>query len=178
MCAIEYYTYEDYKLWKGDWELIFGHPVAMSPAPVINHQVLMVAIVSQFYSQLEECKECIALAEEDWKISDETVVRPDVVVVCKNKTDNYITKAPEIVVEIVSPSTAKRDEKVKFELYEEEKVKYYILVYPEDKKAKIYKLEGKSFEKEGDFLEESYKFDDTTCPIILDFKKVFKKIQG
>ena len=40
MCAIEYYTYEDYKLWEGDWELIRGFPVAMAPSPVILHQYI------------------------------------------------------------------------------------------------------------------------------------------
>ena len=176
MCAIEYYTYEDYKLWEGDWELIYGQAIAMAPAPVINHQILMVSISTQFYNQLEECEECIVLAEEDWKISDDTVVKPDVVVVCGNKSDKYISKAPEIVVEIVSQSTAKRDEKIKFKLYEDEKAKYYILVYPEDKKAKIYKLEGNKFEKEGDFFDEVYEFKNISCKVSLDFKRVFKKL--
>ncbi len=117
----------------------------------------------------------MTIANEDWKISDDTVVRPDVVVVC-GKFDKYITKAPEIVVEIVSATSAKKDEKIKFKLYEDEKVPYYILVYPEDKKAKIYKLTDGKYEKIGDFLEESYAFEDLTCPVWLDFKRAFKKI--
>ena len=176
MCAIEYYTYEDYVKWEGDWELIYGQAIAMAPAPVISHQLLMVSIAAQFYNQLEECKECQVLVEEDWKISDDTVLRPDVVVVCGNKNDKYIAKTPEIVVEIVSPTTAKRDEKIKFEIYEKEKVKYYILVYPEDKKAKIYKLNKNRLEKEGDFFDEVYEFIDISCKVNLDFKKVFKKL--
>ena len=32
MCAIEYYTYDDYLLWEGDWELICGYPLMMSPS--------------------------------------------------------------------------------------------------------------------------------------------------
>jgi len=176
MCAIEYYTYEDYKLWEGDWELIYGQAIAMAPAPVISHQMLQASILTQFYNQLEECEECIAIAEEDWKISDDTVLKPDVVVVCGNRSDKYINKTPEIVVEIVSPSTAKRDEKIKFKIYEEEKVKYYILVYPEDKKAKIYKLNKNKFEKEGDFFDEVYEFKDIPCEVSLDFKRAFKKL--
>jgi len=34
------YTYEDYKLWEGDWELIYGVPYAMAPAPMIKHQAI------------------------------------------------------------------------------------------------------------------------------------------
>ena len=175
MCALAYYTYEDYMQWEGDWELIYGQAIAMAPAPMIDHQAVMVAISTQFYTQIEECEECMVLVEEDWKIADDTVVRPDVVVVC-GKFDKYITKAPEIVVEIVSVSTAKKDEKIKFKLYEDEKVPYYILVYPEDKRAKIYKLKSGKYEKIGDFLEESFTFDDIACPVSLDFKRAFKKI--
>jgi hypothetical protein len=36
--AIEYYTYDDYLLWEGKWELIKGLPMAMTPSPIINHQ--------------------------------------------------------------------------------------------------------------------------------------------
>ncbi len=169
------YTYEDYVQWEGDWELIYGQAIAMVPAPMINHQAVIVAILSQFYIQLEECEKCLTIANEDWKISDDTVVRPDVVVVC-GKFDKYITKAPEIVVEIVSAASAKKDEKIKFKLYEDEKVPYYILVYPEDKKAKIYKLTNGKYEKIGDFLEEIHAFEDLTCPVRLDFKRAFKKI--
>jgi len=176
MCAIEYYSYEDYLNWEGDWELIYGHPLAMAPAPVINHQILMASILTQFYVKLEDCEKCLSIAEEDWKISDDTVVKPDVVVVCGNKNDKHISKTPEIVVEIISPSTAKRDEKVKFEIYEKEKVKYYILVYPNDKKAKIYKLNGNKFEKEGDFFDEVYEFENIPCEVSLDFKRAFKKL--
>jgi hypothetical protein len=38
MSAIEYYSYDDYKTWKGDWELIDGIPLAMSPVSMIKHQ--------------------------------------------------------------------------------------------------------------------------------------------
>ena len=40
MCAVEYYTYDDYCQWKGDWELIDGVPLAMAPAHMIQHQAL------------------------------------------------------------------------------------------------------------------------------------------
>ncbi|MBU1668674.1 hypothetical protein KKC13_09655 [bacterium] len=40
MGAVEYYTYDDYCLWEGNWELISGVPLAMAPAPMINHQII------------------------------------------------------------------------------------------------------------------------------------------
>lgn len=37
MCAVEHYTYEDYCQWEGNWEMIYGVPLAIAPAPMINH---------------------------------------------------------------------------------------------------------------------------------------------
>jgi len=107
MCAIEYYTYDDLKNWKGDWELIDGIPLAMAPAPMITHQALAANIIYEFKSSGEECERCTVASEVDWKISDDTVLRPDVVLVCDEPNDAYLTKAPEIVVEVISKSTAK-----------------------------------------------------------------------
>ena len=50
--AIETYTYEDYKLWKGDWELVNGLPLAMSPSPTREHQKLSMAMSSALFNQV------------------------------------------------------------------------------------------------------------------------------
>jgi len=177
MCALEYYTYEDYKRWKGDWELIRGIPMAMAPAPMKKHQSLASVIIKELLNQLDDCLKCEVLGEVDYKVNDDTILRPDIALTCNETNEAYLVKAPEIIVEIISPSTAKRDEKYKFEIYEEEKIRYYILVYPDSLSAKVYKLDGKSFDKVGDFTQESYKFENTTCKVKLDFKKVFARFQ-
>ncbi len=170
------YTYADYASWPGDWELIEGVPVAMSPAPTLKHQHIAGEILFQFRNQLEKCQQCQVLHEVDWKLSEETVLRPDVVVTCKSQHENYLIHAPEIVVEVVSPATARRDEGVKRQLYEQEKVSYYILVYPEDGRAKVYRLRDRAFDKVGDFVEETAHFDEELpCPLTLDFARVFAR---
>ena len=175
--AIEYYTYDDYKEWKGEWELIDGIPLSMAPAPMRKHQSLASEIIYNLREQLEECTQCEVLGEIDYKVSDDTVLKPDIVLTCGETNESYLTKAPEIIVEIISKSTAKRDEKYKFEIYEKEKVNYYILVYPDDLRAKVYKLKDSKYDKEGDFLQESYDFEETTCHISLDFERVFKRFR-
>ena len=60
-------------------------------------------------------------------------------------------------------------------MHEVEKVKYYVLVYPDDLKAKVYKLKDGKYNKEGDFTAEKYYFKDIECEIKCDFKKVFKR---
>ncbi len=169
------YTYDDYKLWKGNWELLEGIPMAMSPAPMRSHQGLASEIIYNLRKQLDDCAICEVLGEIDYKVSDDTVLRPDVVLTCNEQNEAYLTKAPEIIVEIISKSTAKRDEVYKFDIYQDEKVKYYIIVYPDELKAKVFKLDGKKYDKQGDFTTESYLFSDTTCKVSLDFEKVFKR---
>ena len=177
MCAIEYYTYDDYVKWEGNWELINGIPLAMSPAPMITHQAIAGEIFYELRSSSNDCDECLTLSEVDYKVNDDTILRPDVVLTCNETNDAYLTKAPEIVVEVISPSTAKRDEKYKFEIYEKEKVKYYILVYPNDLIAKIYKLDAKEYDKQGDFTTESYTFEESSCKASINFESVFKKFR-
>ena len=99
------------------------------------------------------------------------------VVICNETHDTYITKPPKIVVEIISKSTARRDEVTKFELYEKEKVPYYVIVYPNDLKAKVYKLNDGTYEKVDDFTTEVMHFSDLECEATVDFQKVFKRFR-
>ncbi len=173
----KHYTYDDYKLWEGSWELYEGYPIAMSPAPMITHQALANLIAYQLTDTINECERCLVLSEEDYKLSDDTVLRPDVVLICDEPNDTYITKAPEIIVEVISKSTAKNDEGYKFTKYEAEKVKYYIIVYPDELYAKVYKLVDSKYDKQGDFSKERYDFEETLCKASVDFDKVFKRFR-
>jgi Uma2 family endonuclease len=174
---VEYYTYEDYAQWEGDWELIEGIPLAMTPSPVISHQALAMQIAFAFNERVESCEECLVLAEQDWKIDEETVVKPDVVLTCHETGERYLSKAPKIVVEVVSPSSARRDEVIKFELYAREGVLYYLLAYPGDRKVRLYRLGNGEYRKEGDFREESYRFEWDECSFQIDFKKIFSRLR-
>jgi len=175
--AIEYYSYDDYCLWEGKWELIEGMPMAMTPSPIIKHQALAGNILYGLKQSIGNCEKCLVLAEQDWKISDNTVVKPDIVLICDEPNDKYITKAPEVIVEVISPSTAKRDEVFKFDLYEKEKVLFYIIIYPEENKAKVYKIENGKYSKQGDFFTEVYELEGTSCSAVINFDAVFKQLR-
>ncbi len=183
MVAIKYddlphYTYEDYRLWKGDWELIGGVAYAMAPSPVKIHQKLMGDIYAYFRNRLEEkCDICEVLLEEDWKVSEDTVLRPDVAVVCRDDNENFIAKTPDIVFEIISPSTARKDEGLKFGLYEKEKVAYYVLVYPDTLTAKVWRNGERGFDKAGDFDREIFRFEFDDCHIDFDFDALFSRFR-
>jgi len=167
------YTYEDYKLWEGDWELIEGLPVALSPSSGFSHQKISGALYTPLNLKLKECPNCHALYEIDWIVSEDTVVIPDIMVIWHEPQGEYITKAPEIIFEVVSRFTAQKDERIKYELYEKEGVKYYGLVYPEFKVAKIYKLEDRRFVKLCDASQEPVEFLLNTCNFNIDFRIIW-----
>ncbi len=172
-----HYTYDDYKEWEGNWELFEGVPVAVSPAPMRKHQSLASEINRHLRNQLDNCMECEVLGEVDYKINENTILRPDITLSCGETNEYYLTKAPKIIVEIISKSTAKRDETYKFDIYEREKVKYYIIIYPDDLFAKVYKITDTKYDKQGDFSNETYTFDEIECKLSIDFKKVFERFR-
>ncbi|WP_456380936.1 Uma2 family endonuclease [Hydrogenimonas sp.] len=178
MEAIEYdehYTLEDYRRWEGEWELIEGRPYAMSPAPGITHQRISFMITRLLTDSLQKdgCENCFAVQDIDYEISDDTVVRPDVALIC-DQYGEKVTKAPEIVFEIISSSTARRDETVKFEIYRREGVRYYVLVYPSLKTAKIYGFhEDGSYRKMADVQRENFSFELRKCRIDMEFSAIW-----
>ena len=168
------YTYDDYKQWEGDWELIYGMPYAMAPAPTLEHQTISTKITWQLVESLKECPSCKALLPIDWKISEDTIVQPDNLVICHKPLKNeYLTKAPAIIFEILSKSTANKDLNLKYEIYEKEGVKYYIIVEPKEKIAKVYRLENGRYIKVIDAHSESVVFKLDKCNFSFDFSKIW-----
>ncbi|HQF78737.1 MAG TPA: Uma2 family endonuclease [Spirochaetota bacterium] len=147
------YTYADYKKWEDDerWELIYGEAYNMSPAPTRTHQIISGNLFRKIGNYLEDKKCQVYAAPFDVRFVDranqsdediETVVQPDIVVICdENKLDDAGCKgSPDIVIEILSLSTYKKDKFEKFYLYEKYGVKEYWIVYPGEKIVEIYKL--------------------------------------
>ncbi len=169
---LPYYTYSDYSQWKGDRELISGIPYAMVLSPFSRHQFVITELIYQIRRQIDDCpSDCYVFTVLDWIVSDDTVLRPDLVLVC-HRVKDYIKSPPEVVFEVVSEKSAQKDEYIKFEIYEKEKVPWYILVYPDIKKARIFKLKKGAFEKIADCTDEKFLIR-ATCQIEIDFKKLW-----
>ena len=175
------YTYEDYITWDGDWELIDGiafsknGSVSMAPAPMIKHQNISSKISWELHNIFNNCKRCQVLMPVDWKISDDMIVQPDNSVICHNPTNQaYITKAPKIIFEILSKSTAKKDKEIKYKLYQQEGVKYYIIVDPKEEIAKVYELKDGRYIKICDATDEIVEFNIKECKSKMKFN--FSKI--
>ncbi|MFH1859832.1 MAG: Uma2 family endonuclease [bacterium] len=153
----EKYTYKDYLGWPDEerWELIDGIAYDMSPAPSVDHQDILGILFTEFsvYLRGKPCKVFLApldvILPKDYETEEDcqTVVQPDILVICdKTKLDSKKCKgAPDLVIEILSPSTSKKDMTVKFSLYERVGVKEYWIVHPLDKTIFVYKLEDNKY---------------------------------
>jgi Uma2 family endonuclease len=146
-------TYADYLTWPDDerWEIINGVPSLMGPAPFTEHQRILreLFVPLALYFKDKQCQIFpapfdVRLPQGDEKDKEiSTVVQPDIVVICdQNKLDEKGCKgAPDLVIEILSSSTAKKDLNEKFNLYERSGVLQYWVVFPKFRVIDIYSLD-------------------------------------
>lgn len=173
---LPHYTYKDYVQWEGRWELIHGVAYAMTPAPTLKHQELSFKIGLQLYNALKNSNFCKSFMAVDWQISDDTVVRPDNLVVCGNNTNGTrLTVPPSVVFEILSPSTSRQDKILKYKLYENAGVKYYCIVDPEVPGADLFEFQQNKYGKTGAFTDGKITLDLDCCLIDFDFNELFKE---
>lgn len=170
---LPHYTYDDYKIWEGKWELIDGVPYSMAPSPIFEHQNISAEISFELKSILKNCKKCTSVLAVDWKIEDDTVVCPDNAVVCNEIKTNFIEDTPAIIFEVLSPATKKKDRTIKYNIFQEQGVKYYILVEPKGSFAEVYKLENGFYKLKGEFTNELYSFDLDDCKVDFNFGNIF-----
>lgn len=143
------HTFGEYRTWPEDvrYELIDGAAYVMAP-PVRVHQRLMFEMARQIADALQDSSCEVNVAPFDVRLPDTdeadddilTAVQPDIVVVCdSDKLDARGCRgAPDLVIEVLSPSTAAHDQTVKLAAYERHGVKEYWLVHPADRIVTVY----------------------------------------
>ncbi|MDP1831577.1 MAG: Uma2 family endonuclease [Geothrix sp.] len=137
------YTIEDWSQWDGRWELIRGVAYDMTPAPSTEHQRISMALASRIFAALDEAKrsggggDCQVFAAPTDVFLESGVVQPDLLIVCDPAkiSPRGIEGAPDLVVEILSPTTGQKDLTTKRWLYEFAGAPEYLLVYPEERRA-------------------------------------------
>ena len=176
------FSYADYLTWPDDerWELIEGIAYNMSPAPAPRHQHLLAALSYQFFGGLQGTPCTVYPAPFDVRLTDDrnaaddavhTVVQPDLTVVCdSDKMDERgCVGAPDLVVEILSPSTAYKDQTAKLRLYERHGVREYWVVNPERESVQVYLLEVAGFGKPVEYRRgESVRISIAQLEIVLE----------
>ncbi len=143
------YTYADYLTWQftDRVELIMGKIFRMSPAPTSSHQHAVSVIHGTIFQFLKgkPCK--VFPAPFDVSLPDasgisQTVVQPDITVICDPSriTEQGCNGAPDMVVEVISKSSVKKDLHEKYSIYEQAGVKEYWIVHPQDRSLIIFTL--------------------------------------
>ncbi|MBO9615421.1 MAG: Uma2 family endonuclease [Dyadobacter sp.] len=148
------YSYADYLKWQFDEriELIKGKIFRMSPAPATKHQQYVGEIFRQISNHVHRSSRKVFVAPFDVRLtpihkadSDKiyTVVQPDICVVCDPaKIDaKGCIGAPDLIVEVLSPGNTDKEMNEKFEIYQENGVKEYWLVEPNDRIVLVYLLD-------------------------------------
>ncbi len=126
------YTVTDYAAWGGDWELLEGLAVARTPSPFGNHAEKLSRLAAALWNAIDAAGcHATVLAAIDWIVANDTVVRPDLVVVCGPAPPQHVIEPPALVVEILSPATRERDLTVKRDLYESQGVRRYLVIEPD-----------------------------------------------
>ena len=180
------YSYADYLKWDDSerWELINGVAYNMSPAPSRKHQKIS-QVLSRELGNCLKGKPCeiycapfdVRLplgAEDDSSIIN--VVQPDIVVVCnKSKLDEHgCNGAPDLVIEILSPGTAKMDLVYKLNLYEKAGVMEYWVVHQTDHTIMVFKLAEDGRYGRYELYEQSERLTVGILPeLILDLNEIF-----
>jgi len=137
------YTYEEWlELDTGDvrTELVDGYVYAFA-SPSLFHQTISGELYAQF-SQYLRGKTCRAFQAVDVKLEKSTIFVPDLIIVCdSNKLSNReCNGAPDLIIEILSPSTSRYDRITKLKAYRKAGVKEYWIIYPEEQSVEVHIL--------------------------------------
>ncbi|ASS99848.1 endonuclease [Geobacillus thermocatenulatus] len=154
-----FYTYGDIQHWEGNWELIDGVPYLLA-SPSFEHQYVVgqlhLALASHF--QARGCHVILApfdvqLDPEEPERMAKTVVQPDLSVVCRGEQigNRRMKGAPDLVVEVLSPSTALRDRNQKYYLYEKYGVHEYWMVDPSNRTIEVLSWQDGRFQQRAVF---------------------------
>jgi len=166
----KHYTYADYYTWNDGkrYELIDGTAYLMEPAPLFGHQKISGALHTQLSNFLMGKPGEVFYSPFDVRLNfdkgDNTVLQPDVIVFCDTSklSGTGCIGAPDMVIEILSPSTARRDRVKKFNQYLLAGVREYWIVDPDDKTVAVNILE------KGVYANRTYHETDEVPVFVLD----------
>ena len=172
------FNYQDYLQLPENkrYEIIDGD-LFMVPSPNESHQHILTNILYILINYVRRNKlGAIYCAPFDILFSDEDIVQPDVIFV-SNENKKVITKdnikgAPDLLVEILSPSTSKRDIGIKKKLYARHGVREYWIVDPERETVDVFRLKGREFEGKR-YGVQDYLSSDVIKDMTIEVKEIF-----
>jgi len=154
------YTYTDYlKLPEGAPYQLIGGSLVMTPAPDVNHQRISGILEFQLRNYVLDKKPGFVFdAPIDVFFGETEVYQPDIIYISNKRQhiigEKKIEGAPDLIIEILSPSTAYYDLREKYRIYERYDVKEYWIVDPMQKKIEIYENKDQNFSLYNEVEEE------------------------
>ena len=124
-------------------ETINGREVLMSPRPATSHTIIA-GNIHHIFRRFLKGKRCKVFFEPDLFLDENNNFVPDIAIICDRDKIKYngIYGAPDLVVEVLSPSTAANDRGIKKDTYEKAGVKEYWIVDPASKSIEVYHLQN------------------------------------
>lgn len=165
------YTVDDYAAWEGEWELLDGIPVAMTPSPFGGHAAMLSRAAALLWNAVDASGcDATVLAEIDWIVARDTVVRPDLVIVCGPAPEKHVNARPALAVEILSAATRERDLSLKRDLYAAQGVRWYLIIDPDHGQSLILRL-GEDGRYESRAFAERHEIDlCPACTVVVDLR--------
>ena len=139
-----------------------------------KHQLVANSLGAEFAVALKKCNHCKAMQPVDYRIADDIIVQPDLLVVCKKITKSFLDFPPSLVAEILSPATALKDRHTKFEIYQSQNIPYFIIISPDKEEAEIYKIEDGNYLLTQSGHSFSYIFYFEDCEANIDFNEIWQ----
>ncbi|WP_158288296.1 Uma2 family endonuclease [Mucilaginibacter psychrotolerans] len=175
------YTVEDYMLLEegAPFQLI-NYDLVMSPSPIPLHQVISIRFSNALVNFLDAIGDngFIVAAPMDVKFDEGNVLQPDILYITESRAAEMVTTrvegAPDLVVEILSPSTAYYDLRQKKDIYEKYGVKEYIIIDPIQENAEVHIIKDDVY-----VLHQKAQKTDTLHSVVLpgfsfDLNKIFR----
>ena len=177
-----HYTLDDYYALPDERrvELIDGVIYDMA-APTKTHQVILMELFLQLHACAENHPECeLFVAPFDVRLDNDnrTMVQPDLLVICNDKDPDVrrINGAPDLIIEILSPSTRSKDMFLKLNKYRNAGVREYWIIDPDRQQILVYDLTLDSFRDKYSFSDKvPVGISEGKC--IVDFRKIYERIK-
>jgi len=161
----KYYTVEDWLSWDESIRSeLYEGKLIMLAQPVARHQKVLGELFGQLWQFLKSkpCDVYIAPFGVRLFENENTAFEPDIVVICdKTKLDKIYTGAPDLVIEILSPSTARMDKLLKYKKYQKAGVKEYWIVDATENHVQASVL------KDGSYITTMYDAEDIATVTVL-----------
>ncbi len=145
------FTYEDLRHTPDDgkrYEVLEGDLI-VSPSPKVKHQRVVGRLFAFLYAGEQAGRGLAMLAPMDVVLSPRDVVEPDLLFIAKDRlgivTEDNVQGAPDLMVEVISEGSRKRDAITKFHLYERHGVRFYWLVDPEEETVRVFELKEAAY---------------------------------